>query len=147
MSRQAEREEFVAIMAEEGIPVSVARDLMRASATLHRIAELECSSEAADRDRVPCPGNRKGADRGGEGGCLCLDYGSYDPDPEGIASPHGSIPRIAVKEERLKRRLLTMLKPLGIFPVFSGDPRGAVLKLRMPSGRTNDWGREGVVVP
>lgn len=35
----------------------------------------------------------------------------------------------------------------GIVPNFSGDPRGAVVKLRVPSGRTNDWGQTGVCVP
>lgn len=32
-------------------------------------------------------------------------------------------------------------------PVFSNDPRGAVLKIRVPDGHTTDWGREGIVVP
>ena len=27
--------------------------------------------------------------------------------------------------------------------IFSGDPRDAVLKLKVPSGKTNDWGHEG----
>jgi hypothetical protein len=31
--------------------------------------------------------------------------------------------------------------------VFSGDPRGAVLKIRVPSGVTNDLGQEGICVP
>jgi hypothetical protein len=34
-----------------------------------------------------------------------------------------------------------------VIPVFQGDPRGATVKLRLPSGRTNDWGREGYCVP
>lgn len=29
----------------------------------------------------------------------------------------------------------------------SGDPRGCTVKLVMPSGRTNDWGKEGYCVP
>jgi hypothetical protein len=35
----------------------------------------------------------------------------------------------------------------GCVPVFSGDPRGATVKLRVPSGRTNDWGATGICVP
>ena len=31
--------------------------------------------------------------------------------------------------------------------VFSGDPRGAVLKIRVPDGYANDMGREGICVP
>jgi hypothetical protein len=33
-----------------------------------------------------------------------------------------------------------------IVPVFSGDPRGATVKLRMPDGRSDDWGGEGICV-
>lgn len=32
-------------------------------------------------------------------------------------------------------------------PVCSGDPRGATVKLQIPSGRTNDWGGTGICVP
>lgn len=31
------------------------------------------------------------------------------------------------------------------FARFSGDPRGATVLLVLPSGVTNDWGREGMV--
>jgi hypothetical protein len=30
---------------------------------------------------------------------------------------------------------------------FSGDPRGATVKLRVQDGYTTDWGREGICVP
>lgn len=30
---------------------------------------------------------------------------------------------------------------------LGGDPRGCVLKIVVPSGATNDWGREGIAVP
>ena len=29
----------------------------------------------------------------------------------------------------------------------SGDPRGPALLLTVPSGRVNDWGRRGIIVP
>ena len=32
-------------------------------------------------------------------------------------------------------------------PIFSGDPRGAVLKIRVPSGYSNSMGGEGICVP
>lgn len=137
-SKQRDRDEFIVLMAREGVPVDVARRLMRAGVSLHRIAELQCSSEAADRDRVPCPG---GADT-----CLCRDYGSY----EGIgvpASVHGTVPRINVREAAIKRRVRALCTQHNLVPVFNGDPRGAVLKVKVPSGVTNDWGREGVCVP
>ena len=132
MSKQRDRDEFITIAAKEGIPVDVARKLLRYAATLHRLAELECSSEAADRDRVSCPRDIP---------CLCQDYGSYNGD-------HGTVPRIAVHGARTQRRVETLCADLpGIIPVFQEDPRGAVLKLRVPSGRTNDWGHTGICVP
>ena len=39
------------------------------------------------------------------------------------------------------------LKELGASVAWCGDPRGCVVKLRVKSGRTNDWGREGICVP
>ena len=62
MDRLSKQREFIALMTQEGVPVDVARLVMRHGATLQRLAELECSSEAADRDRVPCPGTRKATD-------------------------------------------------------------------------------------
>jgi len=32
-------------------------------------------------------------------------------------------------------------------PIFQGDPRGACVKLKVPSGKTDDMGREGMCVP
>src|SRR5215469_9231446 len=31
--------------------------------------------------------------------------------------------------------------------IFSGDPRGATVKVVVPDGYTNDWGGEGICVP
>ena len=184
MSKQRNRDEFIAIATKEGIPVDVARKLLRYAATLHRLAELECSSEAADRDRVPCPRDDKPAwsiqhEEGGhwatvaetvadpmkwfhsnlpaysmdhavmaEGWrvepipCLCQDYGTYN------SRDHGTVPRHAVQTMKIKYRVVALCSSIpGIVPVFQFDPRGAVLKLRVPSGRTNDWGQTGICVP
>lgn len=32
-------------------------------------------------------------------------------------------------------------------PKFSQDPRGACVKIKVPSGKTNDWGQKGICVP
>ena len=37
--------------------------------------------------------------------------------------------------------------PLKIIADFGGDPRGCTVKLKFPSGFTNDFGGEGVCVP
>ena len=51
------------------------------------------------------------------------------------------------KESRTEKRIVGICKPYGITPVFSGDPRGATVKLKVPSGHTNDWGETGICVP
>lgn len=137
MSR--EREEFVALAAAEGVPVGVAQRLMAAARTLHRIAELECSSEEADRDRVPCPKQKAKTDAG----CLCRDFGDYHD----AAGRHGAVPRIAVQGYRLERRVEVLLQPYGAQPIFQGDPRGPALILKVPSGKTDDWEGRGICVP
>lgn len=50
------------------------------------------------------------------------------------------------KEERTESKIRSLL-PEGWGVVFSGDPRGATVKLTCPSGRTNDWGQTGICVP
>ena len=145
MSLARDREEFVVLMAREGVPLDVARALMRAGASLHRLAELACSSEAADRDRVPCPGLRTPAE------CLC-EHWSGCGCPEGatgalVGAQHHDVPRIAVREHQIAAHVRALCQRHGLTPIFSGDPRGAVVKLKVPSGRTNDWGHTGICVP
>ena len=51
------------------------------------------------------------------------------------------------KEARLEQRITARAQSIGCAVIFSGDPRGATVKLVMPDGYTDDWGREGVCVP
>jgi hypothetical protein len=48
-----------------------------------------------------------------------------------------------------RRRISEACKPWGIKPNFQGDPRGAVVKLILPSGRWNSFGgqEDGYCVP
>ena len=135
-------------MARENVPLAIARKVLRASVTLHRHAELECSEEWYNRDRVPCPGDgREGCDADD---CLCRGCGDYTEPSSvsyGLMAGHGTVPRGVVTMARLERRLTALLAPYGVTPVFQGDPRGAVVKLRMPSGRTDDGGQTGLCVP
>ena len=55
--------------------------------------------------------------------------------------------RLEKKDDRTEARITELCKPYGIMPVFSGDPRGCTVKLKVPSGNTNDWGGVGVCVP
>ena len=133
MTSQRDRDEFIATMTQEGLPVSVTRTIMRHGATLHRLAEAQCNGDwPADngkRQVVPCGG---AADQG------CGMYWH----PSTLKGPMKQCP-----DCRIGLRVTALLAPYNITPIFNGDPRGAVLKLKVPSGRTNDWGREGVCVP
>lgn len=48
---------------------------------------------------------------------------------------------------RKEKAVAALLQPFGIDVEFQRDPRGAAIKLKLPSGRTNDWGGEGYCVP
>lgn len=151
MSRETERIDFCATMAREvGMSAEDANALISAQRSLHRIAELQCSSEAADRDRVPCPLRYWRED---PPGCLCQDYGSFRSTNTGnlwSTDPkhHGTVPRVNVREASLERKVGAILARYpGTSAVFNGDPRGPALLLRVPSGRTDDWGQRGICVP
>jgi hypothetical protein len=50
-------------------------------------------------------------------------------------------------EKRCEDAIQRLCRGLGCEPVFSGDPRGCTVKLRLPSGRTNDFAGTGLCVP
>lgn len=50
-------------------------------------------------------------------------------------------------EEVNREKIAELCKEFGIEPVYQGDPRGITVKLKMSSGFTNDWSREGLSVP
>ena len=141
MSHAIDRYRFIEAMRAEGVPQDVARLVLRDAATHHRQAELACSSEAADRDRVACPAESGSLE---DRPCLCSDYGSK---PEETDEEHGRIPRHVLLSERCERRLIRRLAPFNVTPNFQGDPRGCTVKLKVPSGRTDDWGQVGLCVP
>jgi len=144
MSYQKDRDEFVAVIRDE-LPntaslreaLDLARLILRNAATIQNAEEMACSSEAADRDRVPCPSKPGAVD------CLCRDCGSY------ANGRHGSVPRIQIQILRASQRIEAACNPWGIKPKFNGDPRGACVKLILPSGRYNSWGgkEDGYCVP
>jgi hypothetical protein len=53
------------------------------------------------------------------------------------------------RDAQLEKRIRAIVAELGegFGVVFLGDPRGCTVKIVLPSGRTNDWGREGYCVP
>jgi len=58
-----------------------------------------------------------------------------------------------IREEGLQKRIADLCSRLPLVdgkpirPVFSGDPRGATIKLAIPDGRSDDWGAVGICVP
>jgi hypothetical protein len=157
MTRQREREEFIAVMVKEGVPLAVTRKVLRYSATLQRLAEAQCNgdypADNGERKVVPCSRCEAQWTRGS----MVQDHtaptrpmpcGDGETRRPNEAYERGSyyVPLIC-KDCRTADLVTAAVAPYGITPIFQGDPRGAVVKLRVPSGYTNDMGREGVCVP
>lgn len=116
MSRQSERQDFLITMAQEGVPSYVSRLVLRHAVTLHRIAEIQCN-------------------------------GTFPPDHNWDAAESDTCACSVCRQDRsLVRRIKALLSPFpGIKAQFQGDPRGAVVRIHVPSGRDESWG--GVAVP
>ena len=55
--------------------------------------------------------------------------------------------RLEKKEARIEAKLTELCATFGGKPIFQGDPRGNTIKIAVPDGYTNDWGKEGICVP
>jgi len=51
------------------------------------------------------------------------------------------------KDDQAESLAKRILAEVGMTAVIGGDPRGAAIKIIVPSGKTNDWGQEGICVP
>lgn len=53
------------------------------------------------------------------------------------------------REQQLEKRIKEIVAGLGegFGVIFQGDPRGSTVKITVPSGKTDDWGKEGICVP
>ena len=115
MSNQRQREDFIARLAKHNIPPDDARKLLRYARTLHRLAEAQCNGDGPYVTGKVCP--------------FCKGEWA-----KSSVTKHGGCPDCRTK--RLARNLVAFLRdtiPLpGFAPEFSGDPRGYVLKLRLP---------------
>lgn len=87
-----------------------------------------------------------------------------DKTPFQIAEDGYALHRLAVNLQRLneqycngnvdgdqyqvkKNVIRKKMHQLGYDGLLNGDPRGAAIKLKLPSGKVNDWGNEGFCVP
>ncbi len=48
---------------------------------------------------------------------------------------------------KMREKFIELCARFNCRAVFQGDPRGNTLKIAVPDGYTNDWGREGICVP
>jgi hypothetical protein len=106
----------------EGDVQRAALKLLRYGATLGRIAEFECNA----------PDARYGQDE-------------YNARMQRLWEREQE--RLERKEARIVARVHAVCASIGCKAILQGDPRGNTLKIVVPDGYTNDWGREGIGVP
>ncbi len=139
-SYRSEREQCVARLTKEGLEYWRIEILLRCATTINRLAELACSSEEADRDRVRCPATKLVRKRPIpiRGVCLCAD-----PDADHILGlPQvPTIPRIRLQDWRAEQRAIAAV-PDGWQVLTSGDPRGYTLHVVPPSYAERNAGRD-----
>lgn len=138
MSYQKEREQCIAELTRHGLPYHVIAALLRCATTINRLAELACSSEAADRDRIKCPRGRLNsinptARQLEQYPCLC-DMSAGD-------TGHNRIPRITLQDYQAEQRAIKAV-PAGWHVLTSGDPRGYTLHVVPPAYAAENEGRE-----
>lgn len=102
--------------------------LMRYAATLQRLAEDDCNLDDGEAGQLRRSEKRRRIQRKVTG--VCKGASSYHLD-----TCYGGLD------------CACPINATDLQPIFSSYPRGAVLKIRVPDGYTNDWGKEGIVVP
>jgi hypothetical protein len=128
-----DRDEFIGIIIREGGTVTLARALMRAATTLQRLAEASCNgdwpADNGERKVAPC------------GKCRSLWV------PSTLKTKAKLCPDC--RTEKRVRAFLSLWDGKDgspwFVPEFGGDPRGAVLRVHVPSGRDESY--DGVYVP
>jgi hypothetical protein len=120
MRYQKEREQFIVRFCAEGGNYYDAIRILRDASTLARLAEAQCNGDwpcdNGERKVKPCAECQSG----------------YAPS---VLLKGGRCP-----DCRTSARLRDRLTALGFSADFSGDPRGYVVKLHLPSGAYNTWG-------
>jgi len=121
------RQEFESALANESKltwaeSARIADLLCRNGATLHRLSVMECNGVEWNRWDTNESFNKR-------------------------QSRHEAYceRRTATTEALVRRRVAQLGDGFGV--ILQGDPRGCVVKITVPSGKTNDWGREGICVP
>lgn len=125
--------------------------LMRYAATLQRLAEDDCNIATDDAGQA-----RRDAKKlriANKVLALCNDLApmTYDVvrNCYTIATGLNLIDAESLRDSHLEHTPDVECKVIcmGVRPLFQNDPRGAVLKIRVPSGWSDDFGGEGICVP
>ena len=56
-------------------------------------------------------------------------------------------PKEEKRKENARKAISERLRHFSCKATFQGDPRGCCVKIQVPDGYTNDWGKEGICVP
>ena len=129
MSYAVDRYEFIQLMESEGMNKRQVERILAYSTTLDRLATAMCNGDYpcdnGQRKTKPCSKCEMG-------------YASSSLIKNGVCPEC----RTQINVEKL-----LVGCPSGFKAIFSGDPRGCVLKIKVPSSKTDDWGHEGICVP
>lgn len=141
------RDEFIVEMRAEGLTLDAIRTILRYSNTLDRLAVAQCNGDfPADHGDAwptePCPNCGS-----------CWHPSAITRVPASLVRHLGPADPAVTKEPtracidcRTAARVRALLPP-GFTAHFGGDPRGCVLSISVPSGRTSYNGAEGISVP
>lgn len=138
-----ERAAFIVAMQAEGMAPEIARRILRHANTVQRLAVDSCNGvrsprhyNQSDNALTAC-----GLDIVAEDDIMWTHQWLRTTCPDCLST----------RAERLIREWCGKCQHTRaidrIVPIFQGDPRGCCVKLRVPSGRTDDMEREGMCIP
>ena len=150
-----EREDFLVTMQAEGMHPDIARRILRHANTIQRLSVAECNGDwpCDNGERAVKPCTR--CEAGYVVSSMFRDHSA--PKVQGPGESRAWWIPLVCPNCRAQERITALCATArttgegGVVycftPVFQGDPRGACVKLTVPSGKTDDWGRTGVCVP
>ena len=133
-----ERERTIAELSKFGVPLATIRKLLRYGATLHRLAEAQCNgdwpADNGQRKVVACSRCESMWVRSS----LVRDYTAPKIQKPGDDRPR-YIPMIC-KDCRTEDLIRQTCREADLIPDINGDPRGAVLCVKLPTMNDHDRG-------
>lgn len=132
MTYQHERDQFIAAVAQDGLPLHVAQKLLRYATTLDRLAVAQCNgdwpADNGERETRECP--NCGSGFAPSSFRTSSEYVQFMAARPGMRARFGKV----CPDCRTAELVRAALADYPAFtPIFGGDPRGYVLKLNTPS--------------